>query len=256
MSRTRLHRRSLLAAASGVLALGLLAGCGGTDPAAPAKTTAPAAADAGPTTSPSSTGLEALSAAEIVKQSREALASAGSLHLHGTFTADGQDFDMDTAMVRGKGGTGHISMSDSGRMEMTVIGKDVYISGDKVFYERTMGKDTASLMKGKYIKTLTTAKGVGDFSGFVDFDKMLDQVIPDADSLKVAAPTDIRGVSAMTLQAADGDKVWVAAEGEPYILRIGSGTDDSAFLDFLDYGKKVTLTPPPAGKIVDISKAG
>ncbi|GII28896.1 hypothetical protein [Planotetraspora mira] len=261
MSRTRPRRHSLLAAASGVLAIGLLSGCQEADSAASATSTTPAAVSTSPATgatpapSPSSTGLAALSAAEIFKQAREASVSADSVHLRGTFTEDGDAMELDTTMVRGKGGTGHIAFGGQS-IDLTVIGKAAYVKGDKAFYTSTVGKDAAKMLGGNYLKMSAAQKGFDDLVGLVQFDKMFDAIFSDTSNTTVTVPTEINGIPAITLQGADGSKAYVATEGEPYLLRISSPTDDSQHLDFLDYDKKATLKAPPIGKVFDISKMG
>ncbi|GAA4559181.1 hypothetical protein [Planotetraspora kaengkrachanensis] len=253
MSRTRLHRRSLLAAASGALALGLLTGCGGTDTAAPATATTPATAAASPAASPTSTGLAALSGAEVIKQAHEASTSAKSVHLRGAFSDDDGTYELDTTMVRGKGGAGRITL-DGQSVELTVIGKSAYMKGDKAFWAAAAGADAASMLAGKYVKMPSTEKGFGDLAALVEFDKMYGEMFSDTGDVKVTEPTEINGVPAITLHADDGSKIYVATEGKPYILRVSSPDDDSQYLDFLDYDKAVTLKTPPAGKVLDIGK--
>jgi len=235
-----------------VLALGLLTGCGGTGHAAHAKTTVSAATAASPTPSPSSTGLEALSGPEVLKKAHDASTSARTVHVRGMITYDEHTIEIDATMVRGKGGSGQITL-DGQSVKMTVLGTSAYLKAGKAYWTAMAGKDAASRLTGKYIKIPTSLKGFDKAVALLDFDKTYDLMFSAMSGLKVTVPTDINGVPAITLHVTDGSKIYVATEGKPYILRIASPKYDAEGLDFFDYDKKVTLKTPPADKVLDMS---
>jgi hypothetical protein len=254
----RRHRRhAIVGAVSGLLAIGLLSGCQGADSSASPTTTASAAAStpASAVPSPTSTGIAALSADEILAKAREASTSVKTVHLRGAFGEGDSTYEMDTKLVRGKGGTGHVKLGDL-RIDLTVIGKAAYLKGDKAFYTSVAGKEAASLLAGKYLKTSSTEPGFKDFVSLVNFNDMFDELLKPTGTITVGDASEINGIPVIALESSDKSKLYVATEGEPYIVRISSPCGDAQHLDFLEYNKAVPLKAPPAGQIVDVSKMG
>ena len=54
----------------------------------------------------------------------------------------------------------------------------------------------------------------------------------------------------------DGGTLWVATTGEPHPVRIepSAQSGERGALDFTGYGESVTVEPPPADLVVDVSK--
>ncbi len=69
----------------------------------------------------------------------------------------------------------------------------------------------------------------------------------------------IAGTRAIALVSAgaDGGKLYVATTGKPYPLQIiPTDPKESGQVTFSDFGKQVTVSPPPADLVIDVSKLG
>ncbi|MFC0551109.1 hypothetical protein ACFFHJ_09475 [Planotetraspora thailandica] len=243
------RRHAVAGAVSGLLAIGLLSACQTADTSATSTASVAASASA---PSPAATGLAALSSKEAFEQALKASGSAKSLHLRGAVKESDGTYKVDIKMVPGKGGAGYITINGQ-RLDLTVIGKTAYMKGDKAFWTSAAGKDAASLLVGKYIKMTSTQSDFKDLISMFELDGLLGEVAPSDGATTLA---EVDGTPAVAIKAEDGSTVYVAAEGDPYILRVGGPDGGSQNMDFLDYGKAVTLKAPPAGDVIDIGKLG
>jgi predicted heme/steroid binding protein len=66
--------------------------------------------------------------------------------------------------------------------------------------------------------------------------------------------TSLRGKRVIDLKIDDGSSgdVFVALDGTPYPLRLAYGRGAAQHVDFDQFGAKVTLTAPPASKVVAV----
>ena len=262
VARLRLFRSAALAGLAGV-AITLIGGCSGSSsggtPRASSGTPAvsasasPAVPGASANPRPSaSAGLAAASADEILAQARQALLKAGSVHVKGTVRSADVPYKLDLRMVRKVGATG--SVAEQGTSLGVVRIKDVaYVQLDQASWRAVTGSTaTARQFAGKYLKvTASNGDAFKPFLTLTDVDQVFDTLLVPTGSVTKGAVTTIGGRKVIDLRI-DGGRtgdVYVALDGQPYPLRLsyGRGTGQQVNLD--GFGRKVTLTAPPASKI-------
>jgi hypothetical protein len=263
MARLRLFRPAALVGLAG-LTVALIGGCSGSSsggtprasgtPAAGSASAAPRASASVPA-SPgvsASPGLAAASADEILAQARQALLEAGSVHVKGTVRSADVPYKLDLRMVRKIGATG--SVVEQGTSLGVVRIKDVaYVQLDQASWRSVTGSTaTARQFAGKYLKvTASNADAFKPFLTLTDVDQVFDTLLAPGGSVTKGRVSAIGGRKVVDLRI-DGGRtgdVYVALDGQPYPLRLsyGRGTGQQVNLD--GFGRKVTLTAPPASKI-------
>lgn len=222
------------------LAVGLVAGCGG-------KPTTPA-----PVATTPSEAFPGKSTAQIIEMAKSALAAAPSVHLKGTFIAEGKPMTIDLQYTSGAEGVGTVS-TEGESFQIKKIGNDVYFKGDDAFMKSIIGDDAAvaKLLKGKWIKSSGS-----DAAEMAVFFNLSDEIFEDVPTgLRRGDTGVINGIKALALVGSGDDgTIWIATEGLPYPLRLDGGADGT--LDFTDYGANVDLTAPPASEVFDLSQLG
>jgi hypothetical protein len=237
--------RTLLA--SSVAAL-LLAGCAGGEVAGSG---APA------TSSPADNGVAAQSADEILAKAKAALQGAGAVRIKGTGGRGANRFDID---MRYAGASAQGTISVAGRpIEMRRIGQTVYVKGSREFWTGRVPAPAVELLTGKWLKSPVTGDRLGELASLTDLSEAADGILePDGKVTKGERKT-IAGTPAIALASdgADGGKLYVATTGKPYPLQIiPTDPKTSGQVTFSDFGKQLTVSPPPADLVIDVSKLG
>jgi hypothetical protein len=262
MARLRLFRSAALAGLAG-LTVALIGGCSGSSSggAPKASSGAPArSASASPAASPSpasasasaSPGLAAASADEVLAQARQALLTAGSVHVKGTVRSADIPYKLDLHMVRKIGATG--SVAEQGTSLGVVRIKDVaYVQLDQASWRAVTGSTaTARQFAGKYLKvTASNADAFKPFLTLTDLDRVFDTLLLPGGSVTKGRVSAIGGRKVLDLRI-DGGRtgdVYVALDGPPYPLRLAYGRGGAQQVNLDGFGRKVTLTAPPASKI-------
>jgi hypothetical protein len=231
----------------------LVAGCGGTSgtsgSAAPANNPAPV-----------ENGVDKLPATEILAKAKTALANAKSVHVTGTSTGEGAELRLDLQVNGADGGKGSI-VTGNNRIDVIRVGQTVYLKAQgEALAGLTGNAEAAKLLAGKYLKGSATDPKLKDLASFTSLSEMATNFLdPDGEITKGERKT-IHGVPAIGLldNSADGGVMYVALQGEPLPLQLAAGakSKDQGTLDFLEYGKSVELTAPPADQVVDLSQLG
>ncbi|WP_141579381.1 hypothetical protein [Actinomadura sp. WMMA1423] len=249
--RLRAGRAPGLSAAL-LLTVAFAVGCGPAEDkgAAPAKASAPASPSAAPTpASAIPNGVEKLKAAEILRRARKATASAKSLRMRGRIQEDGEKYRLDFRFAGKAKATGTFKMGAQS-VQITRIGKDLYLKGDDAFWKSIGGKAAVQLLSGKQLKTTTKNPDFKDIDPVTDPSALLAEAVKSVGSWKKGVPGTVGGVPTVTLVGSSGEKVHVATRGEPYVLLLDGG-DPADKIEYLDYDEPVDIPRPPAKTIVD-----
>lgn len=223
---------------------------------------APAAAGSASTSaSPSAAGgdVASLEPTEILTRAKAAFKKTESVRLTGGGSTGGETFTIDMTYGADKA-IGSVSNGGQ-KIELRRVGKIVYLKADKAFWTQTAGAAAAELLSGKYLKAPLTDQRVAQLASFTDKDSFVDQVLDPDGTVTKGGTKDVRGTPAIGLVNKDttgGGTLYVATSGEPLPLQLtpeGSGSDTGS-LDFLDYGKSVTVAVPPADQTIDVTKLG
>ncbi|AWW39179.1 hypothetical protein [Streptomyces cadmiisoli] len=208
-----------------------------------------------------------LTGGEIADRALEATTGASSLRVAGD-VPDGPDdatIHMDMALNKRNECAGTMSM-DGGKADLIKTGDTVYLRYDEGFLRaQSKGEPAADvqaavdMLAGKWTKTSATGADAADIASFCDLDAMLggaEDVHSDAVRGKT---TTVDGSPAIVLREKEGKDrytVYVATEGEPYLLRVDSTSDaDPGTLTFSDYDEPVPAQKPD-GEILDLDELG
>ena len=246
--------RVLLAVSAAAL---VAAGCGDDSTSG----TAAPATDRAATSSPAAAGdLASLSAEQILAKAKAAIKAADSVRLKGGGSSSGQSFQVD--MRYSSDGKAIGTVSNAGRtVELRRVGQVVYLKADAAFWSSTAGAQAAKVLGGKYLKAPLTDQRVASLAAFTEKDAFVDEALKGSGTLSKGGTKDVRGtptIGVVSKQADSGGTLYVATTGQPYPLQLvpSAGGTDRGSLDFLDYGKPITVAVPPAAQTVDVSSVG
>lgn len=232
----------------------LVAGCGPDEKASAAGNSgAPSASpSASVSPSPTSNGVDALSASKILAKARKASSAAKSVHIQGKMTEESKTFEIDVRVGGERGAAGHIIMNGQ-RVDMIRIEDSVYMKGDDAFWRSGGGDSAVVLLSGKYVKIGLNDKDFADLTLFTFPSAIFSDLVKPKGVVTKGRGARVNGVPAVTLVDGTGGKLYVATEGKPYILRVASDKEAGS-LDFLDYDKTVSVHAPPADRVVDLDE--
>jgi hypothetical protein len=198
--------------------------------------------------SPATNGIDTLPAEKALAAAKAAYLKAATVHVRGTVADGGTDISLDLRTALNGDSQGTLRL-DGATIQVLTIGKNAWFSGDRKFWTDAAGADAYAQMKGKYVRTTRTAKDFKDFADLIDRKQFADNVLPD--TLLPGGRQAVNGVDAYRFKDLSGASYFVALAGEPYPLKL-AGKDGAQALDidFLEYGKPLKLTPPPAAKVI------
>jgi hypothetical protein len=235
-------------------------------------------------------GVAKKATGSIVATAEDAVLNASSVHIQGQFTTGSQQVALDLRLEKDKGASGRVTIGNE-VIELLRVGQDVYVKGDEGFYrsvvsklgapseapapsasgtgappasgasqpsgspsaaQSTPGDIAVSAMQVNYLHIGPADAQYQTFASLTDPRQLLSQIMQGIGSLGKDGQKDIRGTKSIVLRGAKDTRIYVAIDGEPYLLRVlppGGGT-----LDFSDFDNPVTLNPPPPAQVVDIAK--
>jgi hypothetical protein len=214
----------------------------------------PSQSGAAASASPSPT---VVSADVLANRSVDDLKAARSVRLKGTEKDGGSTISENLLLVTGKGCTGSIGMGGKGTVQLTLLGRKLWIKPDRRFWQGVgaSGPNLAAV-EGKYIATTVGSKAFGKFAAFCDA-KTLAQNFTSASGLTRGPVVTVDGQSAASLNdPTDHGVAYVTDTATPQLLRLTMKGADGGQIDFLDYNKPATIAAPHAALTVPGSKFG
>jgi len=209
-------------------AAALLAGC----------TTTPAV-NATPT--PTTNGLESLTADEILDKATDALTDAKSFRVSGKGESDGQALEVDLTFA-GDDAEGTITF-DGLKVDVVQAGGAAYMKAGEEFWKTFLPAEAQALalplVAGKYVKVPSTESIIPS----------IEDLLKPEGSVTKGEVTTVGGKPAIAVETTDG-KLHVSLVGKPYPIDIVS---DEGTIEFSDIDKDVTIAAPPASEVFDIS---
>ena len=226
----------------GVIVIALVGGC--SKPTPTLSTDSPS-----PSTAPTQSSVEELTADEILAASKAALSAAGSFRLKlsarvAIFTSES------TIDYVGADAKGTQKQFDS-VVEFVLVDGSLYVKGGDSYWSGISSLGSIALVSGKWVKVDPTNPNHSHLVPTTDL------AVFEFGAVTKAGTSTIDGKPAVTLKGDDGT-IYVAAQGEPYPLRI-EGTQQTEFgpatvvVNFSDFGTVTTVIEPPTGEIVDLS---
>lgn len=139
---------------------------------------------------------------------------------------------------------------DGMTVQIRKVGRSVYRKASQQYWRSRLGPAAARLPAGKWIKVPITDKSLTDLADLLRKDQMADAFLGLAGTLSTGVFRTVNGVETVPVISDGPDKetAYVAIVGEPYPVRIETGTDVGS-VDFLDYGRPVTITAPPPSQV-------
>ncbi|MER6674918.1 hypothetical protein [Streptomyces sp. NPDC000983] len=209
-----------------------------------------------------------LSGGEIAERAVKATSGADSFRIEGDIRDEesGGTISLNMAMDRKGDCAGHMSMGGEGRADLIKNGDTVYMKYDEDFLRaQSEGEpkeevDAAvALLAGQWTKMSATGEGAEELTSFCDLDAILgDDTDGKSDATRGETST-IDGTPAIALHEKDGEDdhtLYVATEGEPYVLRmVSKSAADPGSLTFSNYDEPVAADKP-TGDILDLDELG
>lgn len=227
--------RAVRAWAPLVLAGALLAGCGGDG-------------RGGGEPEPTTNGVSALSAEEVLDRAKAALTDAKSYRIKADVTGDDKEtFSLDVG-VSGDDLKGSVSFGGA-TVELLAVAGQKYIKPDEALWRQTNGRDgeqIAEVLGDRWVLVQNSWDDIAEFFEIVDPGKLL-----EADgTLRKGETKEVQGTQAIGLTVG-GDTLWVATTGEPYPLQL----EGQSRLTYSDFGVTIEGIQAPAEEdVVDMRK--
>jgi hypothetical protein len=200
--------------------------------------------------------------AEILRAAQDALRGAGSVHLKGNGTEDGQVYAVDMRIKGTQAGRGTVTIRHN-PVEILRVGQDAYVKGSADFWLDLTGDRAATeLLKGKYLKADRSDPDLKVLLAFTDTAAFAEEALKPDGAVTKADRRTVAGVETVGVSfTSDGDKVtvYVATTGKPYPMYLsttGRTADETSALDFTEYDEPVEVKPPAPDLVVDLAKAG
>jgi hypothetical protein len=207
-------------------------------------------AAAAPTPSATYNGVASMSGEDALGTAYYALQHAPSVRLKASFNGDGNPWTLELR-YRGAASDGTYVV-DGMTVHIRKIGRSVYRKASQEYWRSRLGPAAAQLPPGKWIKVPVTEKSLKDLADLLQQDKMADAFMGLPGTLSTGVFKTVNGVEAVPVisDGPDRETAYVAIVGEPYPVRIETGTGVGS-VDFLDYGRPVTITAPPPGQVAE-----
>ncbi|MFF7992477.1 hypothetical protein ACFZDG_22115 [Kitasatospora xanthocidica] len=215
---------------------------------------------------PQKLDTDKLSAQDIEKQAKDALAAATALKISGNMAdADGK-MEINLALDNKSQCTGTMAMPGMGKFEIISDGKTSYVKPDKDFWTNLGGPNgakAAELFKGRYLTGFDSdpeMKSLSSVCNLADFSKKITEDDGKDGKVEKGSAGNVNGVKTFSLKATDSkgevSTIHVATEGKPYPVRIEhAGTKGgNGQIDFSDFDKPLTIQAPSADNVIDFAK--
>jgi hypothetical protein len=201
----------------------------------------------------SGNGEAAKKGPQVAADAANALEQAGSAHLTGRVTEQGQSGDVDLRL-QGSDVTGSITLAGQ-KVQLTSTGGTIYAQAPAAFWS-SFGAPAAiaGQLDGKWVVVPEAAASSFDaftLKGLADSLRS-----PKEGSIKDPVTKDqLDGKPVVVVTQSDGSTLDVAASGKPYPLKAtDKGGTSPGTLNFSDFGAKTTITAPPDP--LDLSQLG
>lgn len=183
------------------------------------------------------------SGGSLLKETHDAAEAAKTVHVIGR-TGPGKGFDLQ--LVRGRGAVG--TESEAGlTIDVIVLDGQMYLRAPDAYWEAVGLKEATDVLSGRWIRSLPTAGDALIASQLAaDMDRLFDQFLGNGEgTIDKGDVVDVDGVEATELKSEDGGRLYVAADGEPYLVKVTASLDTGDFeMSFSEWDEPVALSAP------------
>jgi hypothetical protein len=204
--------------------------------------------------------LAGLTAAQVLTKAVADAKAAPTLTMAGTVNDSGTLYTIKLGFKKGQGCTGTIAVSGKGSFALTIIGSTAYLNPDNKFWRSYAGAQAntvIALLNGRYIKGSMSNSNVASLGKLCDINGMLTTFKAQGKVTKGAIST-LDGKQVLQLKDSKGGTMWVTNSTTPEIVvveNLGATGGSSGKVTF-GVGAPVTLTAPPASKVLDGTSLG
>lgn len=209
-----------------LVGVALLAGCGGNSER-PLPDARPPAVDT-------------LTAPQIVTEAERALAQAKSVHITGQYRQGDKPVKLDMRIAAGNTAVGTVT-SNGSTVELRRLGDKLYVKGDDTFLAALGEKAKAT--KGKWLVG-PVAQADRSLADLTDLQRFAATLSPGKGKLVKEPVRDLHGQQAVSVLNPTGVRLWVAATGAPYPLRLERLGAAVGSIDYGDYNQPVDVKAP------------
>ena len=176
------------------------------------------------------------------------------MHISGTIVSGGTPLTLDLHLVRGKGGTGHMSRERRRLRHRPGRRQGVHPRLGRVLQGSSPAPTAAALLKGKWLEGSATTGQLAALTTLTDLQQFFSGALDSHGTLTKGAETTVNGQKVVAIKDnAKGGTLFVATTGKPYPIELQSpanGKDGT--VNFDDWNKTVTIVAPKGA--IDISK--
>jgi hypothetical protein len=215
-----------------LLALSLLAGCGGSGK--------------------KGNGEAGKTVAQIVADTRATVLAATSVHVSGSGLSSGSPLALDLRLVAGKGGKGRITANGI-TFDMVRVGPTAYFKAGPKFWQGFGGGTAAALLANRWLKAPATTGKLATFTPLTDIRKLFTALLDVHGNLEKTGESTIDGVPVIGIRdRTRGGTLYVATTGAPYPVALRKAGQGGIRFD--SWNEPVPLKAP--AKAVDLSGLG
>lgn len=161
--------------------------------------------------------------------------------------------------------TGSLSIGDEGTADPVKTGEIFYMKYDEALLRQESEGEpaeevdaTVKLLAGRWMESKASDPDTKDMIEFCDLKGLLKSIEANDTAARKAGEEKVDGKPALRLTEKDGKETHtfhVAAEGDPYILRIAStGGEEPMTLNLSEFNQPVVAEKPAAKDIVDLGQ--
>jgi len=200
-------------------------------------------------------GVAAKSPSDILSAAKTAATGAAAVHISGKIDTGGKPVTVDLTLVRGMGGTGHMSESGLG-FDIVRVGDKVYIRGSEAFYKAFAGPAAAALLKGKWLEGSAKTGQLSSLTALTDLTSFFNGTLGSHGTLAKGSQSTVGSQKVIALKdTKSGGTLFIATTGKPYPIELESpngGKQGSVSFD--NWDKTVAIVAPKGA--IDISTLG
>jgi hypothetical protein len=224
--RRRTYVSLMLAAAPGLMTLGLVS----------------------PASAASSNGVASKSAKQIVSAAASATNGATSFTYGGTTRSNGTPTGLKASLSASGDGQG--TLTSSGQpVKLIKVGDTLYVSSTTAFWTKNLGAAAGATLGSQWV---AVSSGDTDYSGIAalfDAQQITGQFLSTSSGTFTKGKTStVNGqpvIAVVNKAGSTVNTIYVATTGKPYLVKLSSPGSNGGTLTFSSYNKPVNVTAPP-----------
>jgi hypothetical protein len=184
------------------------------------------------------------SPSRILREAKQAVSSARSVHIAGHGTAQGQPARLDLSLVRGPKASGEMEVF-GGSLDLIRVRDSIYMRGDRGFW-RNFGRNRLklALLAGRWVEapaSVSAFKGIATFTNI----SALSSVLSAHGKVANEGIRTFRGQKVVALHdATEGGTLYLRATGTRYPVAIVGGKKDGETIVFDRWNQRVVVRAP------------